>query len=462
MVSIFSTLVALSARSSVCDEAFQTTTESRRELVRSWNEALQGGVGSIGGRVVSVYDSSITSHSRANGISSAVTGRFIEQVFKYSRANIELRISKSSFEPVASMPSEGASKTYSDVFARFRDFVRERQLKENLTSRGRARSWSEETLKQVENDLTEWADVSKFITISLPWQRGQVGTSHPVIGTLKIVSGGSSSPRRQLPLEREYQLDLPENAGRKFEIGNYAVEPVWNSQATLELFLQLALEAHQRTRDPGHVPGQPLFYIATDPVTARIYKHLGFSGDKAVKDDEGKSWIVLQASAETIFESMNEAMKKPNRLELFETTTRLEGIPNLLSLSAQESAFRFWTLRGPAGEVKVFVSEALPDRFGEPYRRLKVFKEAFSLDAHEIVLPARLVPFTEGMDVQIDKFTRLRYRAGELTIDKRYPSGESWQLTRMRVDRELNAVQSVEYVGQHNRRSEIVRLEGSF
>lgn len=448
VLSIVLTVEAANARTLTCSEVF-SQFEWNRERAASFSQALYGRLGKYGSSALSVYDSTMVVYSSSGAYATqGVQGRVTQQAFEFVASKWTLGIEKVSFEAESQSAKARPSALYASEVERFAKFVEENESQRNVNARGRKRSWSTETVQQVIADLKSSADVSKLIFVKLKTPIDKI------IGVCKFVSGGAKSLKPKLAFEDEFGLNLPENAGRKIEIANYNVDPKYNAEATLEIFIQVAGEAVQRAQDPGHVAGKSLFYVLADPVSSRIYQGMGFTKLKEVTDKRNGKWFVLEASAETVLAEFIGEMHAKRRFALDQTPERLAEVSKIFELRPAVSPFRFWKFEKIEHDSKqqerrltLMITETLPGGSAVapgvlqgPVRRLKIFDPAARDLALEIFLPEKMFPLTDGARESLYPNIEVEYKAGVLVVTR---GNERFEIT---VDRFFEAPSRIWYV----------------
>lgn len=325
--------------------------------------------------------------------------------------------------------SEQFSTVVTSFKARPREFSTDNTFKEMISenidfvvqSYSQRRDWSPELRDHLKFEAQHYSEQSTYIEVRR--LDDETFTPRDLIGTMKIVRVEQNSPLKKLPLEVDFSVTMPNNAGRKFEPANFVVDKDNNKLGTSEIFTQLILHAREQEKNPRHEKNKMMYYTPADALGVKMYGKLGFTAvpgfEKPIKEGD-KNWWMIGATAETLAHlpeklSENRSQWSPEDVEwMSQLVKNFEGLQGSKTELFGTRTRNIKAQTGSVREMGVFVSEPFTHQH-KNYRRLSVL----SLDRGDIELniriPVKDYPLKNGWEMHNGQL-HLFYKDGILKM----------------------------------------------
>ncbi len=297
-----------------------------------------------------------------------------------------------------------SSKEFATVVTHFKvrnniaatDILFKNQVSENinfvLNFYSERRDWSPELRDHLKGEADDYAEQSTYIEV----RRLDDDTFTPkdLIGTMKIVKVGADTPIKKLPLEADFSVTMPGNAGRKFEPANFVVDKALNKLGTSEIFTHLIMHAREQLKDPHHEPNKMMYYTPGDRLGVKMYGKLGFTavpGFEAPIKEGTKDWWMIGSTAENLANlpkrlAENKAQWHPEDIEwMSQLVKNFEGLKGSKTELEGTRTKALKLKKGSIKEVGVFVTEPFSHE-SVNYRRLSIL----SFEGGEIEINLRI------------------------------------------------------------------------
>ncbi|HWU42078.1 MAG TPA: hypothetical protein VN132_01530, partial [Bdellovibrio sp.] len=241
------------------------------------------------------------------------------------------------------------------------------------------KDYSEQLRKQLRREALEYAEQSLYFEV----RRLDETTFLPqeLLATMKIVEVGPWTPIKILPMEADFNIELPFNGKRKFETANLASNKAQNKLGKSEIFTQLILHAREQLQSPDHEANKMMYYTPVDSAGAKMYGKLSFTSvpgfERKEFEEDDKKWRIFGATAEDLAQLPEFLAKNKSQWSLEDIDWIEQLLKNFTSLQGTKteiSGVRSKNLQVRQGSVKemgVFVSEPFTYA-GKNYRRLSV------------------------------------------------------------------------------------------
>lgn len=283
MVYFFSFLCAIAA-------LFPTTVFSQVRCQSIFVNEDLGLYGVNAEKMEPYYMSMFRTHQNVAGVSSG-SGDLTQNIY-----NSQTRY----FATVVSQFHRGKPfKNPNDIFIK--------QTEENinfvLKTYSERRDWTPELRDHLKAEASLYAEQATYIEVRKLNPRNYLPDS--LLGTMKIIEVHSQSKIQKLPLEADFSVTMPANAGRKFEPANFVADKEHNKLANSEIFTQLILHARKQLQNPKHEAGKMMYYTPADRLGVKMYAKLGFTsvqGFEAPIKEGSKDWWMIGSSAENLAE----------------------------------------------------------------------------------------------------------------------------------------------------------------
>lgn len=358
--------------------------------------------------------------------------------------------SSTEFATVVTRFKARNSKPSADSF--FKDQVQE-NIDFVLKSYSARRDWSPELRNHLHREAELYAEQSTYIEVRR--LDDETYTPKELIGTMKIVKAGPETLEKKLPLEADFKVTMPNNAGRKFEPANFVVDKDQNKSGTSEIFTQLILHAREQLKDPKHEPHKMMYYTPADRLGVKMYGKLGFiavPGFEAPIKEGMKEWWMIGSTAENLAHlperlAENKAQWRPEDIEWM--SQLVKNFENLQGTKTELEGVRSKNLQVRKGSVKemgLFLTEPFTHQ-GKNFRRLSVLSMSGGEIEINLRLPVESFPLKNGWRQDLGAL-HLIYQEGTFKLyDTRFK-------TRMDIKTD-GAFKKPEYLHFHDRRNDI-------
>lgn len=334
----------------------------------------------------------------------------------------------------------------------FKDHVQE-NIDFVLKSYTARRDWSLKLRDHLHKEAEHYAEQSTYIEVRR--LDDETFTPEELIGTMKVVEVTAKTLEKKLPLEADFSVTMPNNAGRKFEPANFVVDKDQNKLGTSEIFTQLILHAREQLQNPKHEPNKMMYYTPADRLGMKMYGKLGFIAVPGFENPikEGmKDWWMIGSTAENLAQlperlAKNKAQWHPEDIEWM--SQLVKNFENLQGTKAEIEGVRSKNLqvrKGSVKEVGVFLTEPFTHQ-GKNFRRLSILSMSGGGIEINLRLPVESFPLKNGWRMD-QKAIHLIYQDG---IFKLYDT-----LFKTRMDIKTDgAFKKPEYLHFHDHRNDI-------
>lgn len=292
-----------------------------------------------------------------------------------------------------------------------------------LQSYSERRDWSPDLRVHLKAEAEHYAEQSTYIEVRKLNQDTYLPEA--LIGTMKIVKVDPTTPIKKLPLEADFSVTMPSNAGRKFEPANFVVDKDQNKTGTSEIFTQLILHAREQLKDPRHEPHKMMYYTPGDKLGVKMYGKLGFvavPGFEAPIKEGTKDWWMIGSSAENLANlperlEQNRAQWRPEDIEwMSELVKKFEGLKGTKTEIEGHRTKDITLAEGSpmVKEMGVFITEPFSYN-GEHYRRLDVHSIGGGDVDIQVRIPEKDFPLKNGWRSD-ENYIQMFYQDGVLKV----------------------------------------------
>lgn len=320
-----------------------------------------------------------------------------------------------------------------------------------LQSYSERRDWSPELRDHLKAEALHFSEQSTYLEV----RRLDEETFLPrdLIATMKIVRVDKNTAIKKLPLEEDFSVTMPSNAGRKFEPANFVVDKNNHKMGISEIFTQLILHAREQLKDPRHEKNKMLYFTPGDALGVKMYSKLSFTAvpgfEKPLKEGE-KNWWMIGATAENLAHlperlAENRSLWSPEDVAwMSQLVKNFEGLQGSKTELLGSRTRNIKTKSGAVGELGVFISEPFTHQ-QKNYRRLSIL----SLDRGDIELnlriPEKEYPLKNGWQMQKGQL-HLFYKDGILKMyDTLYKTS-----LQIKIDGDLTHPEYLYFKDRHN------------
>ena len=403
------------------------------------NPANLGDYGINAGSMEPYYISMFRDHTRATGFQSK-EGIVTQDIFN------------SQSEDFSTVITQFKAKNNSVSHdGRFIELVRE-NIDFVLATYSERRDWSPELRTQLKKEAELYAEQSTYIEVR---RLDQIDfTPQELIGTMKIVRVDPTTRISRLPLEVDFSIQLPANAGRKFEPSNFVVDKTKNKLGTAEIFTQLVLHAREQLKNPRHEPEKMMYFTPADKLGRKMYARLGFTavpGFEAALKEGDKDWWMIGSTAENLARLPDQLAENKMQWPAEDIAWMNKLITNFQGLSGTKTeleGFRTKQIRREVGDVQefgFFLSEPFTYKQNN-FRRLSLVSMLGGEVELNLRIPAEAFPLKDGWRLKIGR-ALIIYKDSLLKI---YDPTLRLQVT-IKVDPLLKAPESVYYKDNRNK-----------
>lgn len=370
-----------------------------------------GSYGINAGSMESFYLAMFRTHQVVVG-SSSKSGEMIQDIYSSPSKN---------FSTVVTQFKSSKLLTDLNLSLSFR-----KQIDENINfviqSYSERRDWSPELRDHLRVEANLYAEQTRYIEVRN--QNPETFVPEKLLGTMKIIKVTPQTKIKKLPIELDFKVEMPSNAGRKFEPANFVVDKEFNKLANSEIFTQLILHAREQLQDRRHEAGKMMYFTPADRLGVKMYSKLGFTlvpGYEAPLKEGDKDWWMLGSTAEKLANlpkhlSENRASWAPEDVawisELVQKFVGLQGTKTeregTLSKSVQNTG------KNHIEKVGVFISEPFSYK-GKNFRELGIYSMGGGDVEIFLKLPEAEYPLKDGWSQQIGNI-RIFYKDGVFRI----------------------------------------------